>query len=84
MSEDALKRCPRCRSKVRRLFGPGAGIIFKGSGFYETDYRSASYKEAARKEATPDKGTEGGTKKEKETAPPETAKGASKPKAEKE
>lgn len=36
---EPLKRCPKCRSKVKRLLGKGAGIIFKGTGFYETDYR---------------------------------------------
>ncbi len=46
---DKLKRkCPACgRPKLRRLIGAGAGIVFKGSGFYETDYRSESYKKAA-------------------------------------
>ena len=44
MNDAPLKRCPKCRHKVRRLLGTGAGIIFKGSGFYETDYRSDSYK----------------------------------------
>jgi len=40
-----LKKCPACgKQKLRRLIGTGAGIIFKGSGFYETDYRSDSYK----------------------------------------
>lgn len=39
MSEKPRKRCPKCRGKVRRLVGTGAGIIFKGSGFYATDYR---------------------------------------------
>ena len=39
------KKCPECgRRKLRRLIGPGAAIIFKGSGFYQTDYRSESYK----------------------------------------
>jgi putative FmdB family regulatory protein len=51
MSDEPLKRCPKCRCKVRRLIGSGAGIIFKGSGFYETDYRSKSYQDAAGKEA---------------------------------
>lgn len=37
--------------KVKRLLGTGAGVIFKGSGFYTTDYRSPSYKEAAKKES---------------------------------
>lgn len=42
------KKCPSCgKLKARRQIGPGAGIIFKGSGFYETDYRSDSYKKAA-------------------------------------
>jgi len=42
------KKCPECgRPKLRRLIGPGAAIVFKGSGFYKTDYRSESYKKAA-------------------------------------
>ena len=45
MKDDALKVCPHCKGKkITRLIGTGAGIIFKGSGFYETDYRSESYK----------------------------------------
>lgn len=46
---DAVKKtCPECKKrKLRRLFGTGAGIVFKGSGFYQTDYRSESYKSAA-------------------------------------
>lgn len=51
MTEKPIKRCPKCRGKVVRLIGTGAGIIFKGNGFYQTDYRSASYKEAAKKES---------------------------------
>ena len=44
-----LRKCPQCgKLKLRRLIGTGAGIIFKGSGFYETDYRSDGYKEAAK------------------------------------
>ena len=39
MSDKPLERCPKCKKKVRRLIGAGAGIIFKGSGFYATDYR---------------------------------------------
>ena len=46
-----IRKCPRCgREGVKRLIGVGAGIIFRGSGFYETDYRSESYKKAADKE----------------------------------
>lgn len=50
-SEAPLKKCPKCgKSKLRRLFGAGAGIIFKGSGFYQTDYRSESYQKASKAE----------------------------------
>ena len=51
-----LKTCPKCKGKVRRLLGTGAGIIFKGSGFHETDYRSPSYREQAKKEREQAKG----------------------------
>lgn len=46
MNDDRLTDCPKddCDGSVKRLIGTGAGIIFKGSGFYETDYRSDSYK----------------------------------------
>lgn len=47
-----LKKCPKCKKpKLKRLIGIGAGVIFKGSGFYETDYRSDSYKKQAKSEA---------------------------------
>jgi putative FmdB family regulatory protein len=49
ITEAPLKKCPQCRkAKLRRLFGTGAAVLFKGSGFYETDYRSESYKAAAK------------------------------------
>ena len=51
-----IRTCPKCgRRKVRRLIGAGAGVIFRGSGFYQTDYRSKSYREAAKKEGAADK-----------------------------
>ncbi len=51
-SDEPLKKCPKCgKNKLRRLFGTGAAVLFKGSGFYETDYRSESYKEAQKKES---------------------------------
>ncbi len=51
MKDDLLTKCPKCgKKKLRRLFGSGAAILFKGSGFYETDYRSESYKSAAKAE----------------------------------
>lgn len=56
ISEPALKRCPTCRGAVRRVLGSGAGLLFKGSGFYITDYRSDGYKKSAKAEsATPAK-----------------------------
>ena len=76
MRDEPFRECPKnlCRlpkwghGKVKRLLGTGAGLIFKGSGFYITDYRSDSYKEAAKKEApsTP-------AAAEKSTASKETA-----------
>jgi len=58
-----LRKCPNCgKTTLKRLIGTGAGLIFKGSGFYTTDYRSESYKQAAKKD-TPEK-----TKEKKETA----------------
>ncbi len=53
ISAKPLTSCvkPGCKGKVKRLLGTGAGLIFKGSGFYITDYRSQSYKEAAKKDS---------------------------------
>ena len=46
-----LRQCPKCRKrKLKRLIGIGSGVIFKGSGFYQTDYRSDSYKKAEKSE----------------------------------
>src|SRR4029434_2861244 len=85
MTDKALAICPKelCRmkqwgkGKVKKQIGAGAGIIFKGSGFYITDYRSDSYKEAAKKESPPktaDAGDKSATKKEvaKAASPPQT------------
>jgi putative FmdB family regulatory protein len=48
ISEKVKRKCPACgRLKLRRLFGAGAAVVFKGSGFYQTDYRSEGYKKAA-------------------------------------
>ena len=48
ITASAERKCPKCgRLKLRRLIGPGAAIMFRGSGFYKTDYRSESYKKAA-------------------------------------
>ena len=49
INEPVKKKCPECgKLKLRRLFGTGAAIVFKGSGFYQTDYRSEGYKKAAK------------------------------------
>jgi putative FmdB family regulatory protein len=46
-----VRKCPECgKLSVQRLIGAGAGVIFKGSGFYQTDYRSEGYKKAAESE----------------------------------
>jgi len=67
MSEAPKKKCPKCgKNKLQRLIGSGAGFIFKGSGFYITDYRSSDYKAKAKadteqgKTTTPEAG-KGGT-----------------------
>ncbi len=49
INDSVKKKCPECgKLKLRRLFGTGAAIVFKGSGFYQTDYRSESYKKDAK------------------------------------
>ncbi len=50
--EGLCARKPWGKGRVKRLLGAGGGLIFKGSGFYVTDYRSEKYKEAAKKEKT--------------------------------
>ena len=68
MSERVLRKCPECgKNQLRRLIGAGAGLIFKGSGFYITDYRGDSYQEAAKKDAPKSDSSEGSG--EKKTAP---------------
>lgn len=65
MTDSVKRTCPQCRKrKLRRLIGTGGAIMFKGSGFYQTDYRSESYKKAA----AADKPTE----KKKDTAKKDT------------
>ncbi len=60
MTDKPVRTCPACKGRsVRRLIGSGAAIIFKGSGFYETDYRSAEYKEKQKKEKDASSSTEG-------------------------
>jgi putative FmdB family regulatory protein len=54
ISDPVKRKCPKCgKQKLRRLFGTGAAVVFKGSGFYQTDYRSDSYKKAAEQDKKP-------------------------------
>ncbi len=62
MSDSPRKRCVKCRGAVRRLLGAGAGILFKGSGFYQTDYRSRNYTEASKKDKPSAESTSAKTK----------------------
>ena len=84
MTAAPLRQCPACRAnKVRRLIGTGAGLIFKGSGFYITDYRSESYKEKAKAESGTGSAAPESKSAESKTAesPASNASGESKPKA---
>lgn len=71
MRDEKLTDCPLedCAGPVKRLMGTGAGIIFKGGGFYETDYRSESYKAGAKKDSDSSKPKEGGEKAKKADKP---------------
>jgi putative FmdB family regulatory protein len=75
MSAAVKRKCPECgKPKLKRLIGTGAGVLFKGSGFYETDYRSESYRKAAKAETeTPAASSDSGGKDAKKA----DAKGAS-------
>jgi len=68
MTAKPLVRCPKCKGKLKRLVGAGAGFLFKGSGFYATDYRSSSYQEKKKSDAPASA-----------TTPSESAKPAGKP-----
>jgi len=93
MRDEPYKICPKelCRQakwgkgKVKRLLGTGAGLIFKGSGFYITDYRSNSYQEGAKKETTSssEKGSSEGPGGKTESKPTPTAAPPNKPKQKK-
>ena len=92
MSSDPLKICPKetCqkakwgKGKVKRLIGAGAGLIFKGSGFYITDYRSEGYKSSAKKDTetpkTPAADSKASPKTEAKPAPASTPAAPSTPK----
>ena len=63
MKDDPLESCPECEGNVKRLISSGAGLIFKGSGFYITDYRGDGYKEAAKKDKEAASGSSDGKSK---------------------
>jgi putative FmdB family regulatory protein len=68
ITAEPQKKCPKCKKqKLRRLFGAGAGLVFKGSGFYQTDYRSDSYKKAASADKPSDSSSNGDSGKKAET-----------------
>ncbi len=66
------EECPECGGNLRKLIGTGAAVIFKGSGFYATDYRSEEYKKKAKEEKS------GGEKKEKKDKKESSSSGESK------
>jgi putative FmdB family regulatory protein len=69
-----VRKCPQCgKNQVKRLIGTGAGLIFKGGGFYETDYRSESYKKGAKSDAPPSTPAAEGSDKSKSAATGDTA-----------
>jgi putative FmdB family regulatory protein len=64
ITASTLRKCPECgKLKLRRLIGTGAGVIFKGSGFYQTDYRSDSYGKAAQADKPAEKSADSGAGK---------------------
>ncbi len=69
MSERPKLKCPKCKGRVERLISGGAGLLFKGSGFYITDYRSESYRQAAKSDALPSASSAAATSKPKDANP---------------
>lgn len=82
---EPINICPVCKGATRRLIGSGAGIIFKGSGFYQTDYRSSSYQkkaEAEKPSAKPesDKKSDAGKKTDSVASTPSASSSSQSPK----
>lgn len=66
---EPTRKCPECKkAKAKRLIGTGAGIIFKGSGFYQTDYRSGSYQKAADADKAASSSAESSSKSESKSS----------------
>lgn len=75
IKDDPERKCPDCgKLKLRRLFGTGAAVVFKGSGFYQTDYRSESYKKAASAEKSAGESKSSETKSETKSSSDASAK----------
>ncbi|HIG86722.1 MAG TPA: zinc ribbon domain-containing protein [Planctomycetes bacterium] len=69
MSDRPKRKCPACgKNQLERLIGGGGGLLFKGSGYYQTDYRSASYTEGAKADADAQKKSDEATKPPKESS----------------
>ena len=68
ISDSSRVECPRCENIAERLISGGAGLLFKGSGFYITDYRSKSYQEAAKQETTKAGSTDAASSKKSDAA----------------
>ncbi|HEX3871603.1 MAG TPA: zinc ribbon domain-containing protein [Pirellulales bacterium] len=82
IKDNTKRTCPECKKpKLRRLIGPGAAIVFKGSGFYKTDYRSDAYNKAAKAEKPADSKSES-SKGESKTKPEPKSSSEKKPKSE--
>lgn len=80
ITDDPLAVCPKCkRKKLIRLFGTGAAVVFKGSGFYQTDYRSESYRKGANADKPAGDSSGGGTGGSGESKSDGGNTGASKP-----
>lgn len=77
IKDDKPRRCPRCRKRAHRVPAGGAGLLFKGAGFYITDYRSSSYREKAKQEKPKSGDASGGGTSASESKPKKS--GGSKP-----
>lgn len=73
ITAEPLKKCPQCRGRIRRKIGSGAGLLFKGNGFYITDYRSEGYRKAAKAETGGDKASAKSTETKSDAKPVKTA-----------
>jgi len=78
ISDKPLRTCPHCKKrKLRRLIGAGAAVLFKGSGFYQTDYRSKDYTEKAKADKPPSDAKSSSGEKAKKSEPKESSKKSS-------